>query len=127
MTRKEFKAPTKSPVKVWSEDKTHCAIIYGDNWRMLPERLWQAAYAAGCISKDMAVKGFDKEQTQAVFKQEQLKFEEAVIEAMQQLLEEGDPEKVDLMGRPKTDAIGKITGKIPTAQLRNKLFKTLGD
>ena len=68
-------------------------------------------YGQGCISKDMAVKGFDKEQTLAAMKQEELNFEDQVKEAMIAIMEEGNPDDVDTMGRPKTDVIGKRVDK----------------
>jgi hypothetical protein len=119
--RKEFRAPTEKPVKIWSDDLFHSAYIT-DEWQLLREDLWRAAYAEGCISKDMAVKGFDKEQTLAAIKMEEVKYEEQVEKIIRELIEEGDIHKLDSLGRPKVHVIGDQLGRIPTAQLRDKIF-----
>jgi carboxyl-terminal processing protease len=38
------------------------------------------------------------------------------------LIEEGDPDKLDASGKPLTSAIGQVIGKQPSATLRNRLY-----
>jgi len=118
---KEFKAPTDIPVKVWSDDFIGSTFIQKE-WTPVREDQWKAAYSQGCISKDMAVKGFDAETTLAVVKHEEKIYEEKVMDAMRQLIDEGDPDKLDGTGRPKVEFIGEIVGRHPTAKLRNQLY-----
>ena len=121
---KEFKAPTDQEVKVWSDDFSGCTII-GTDWTPVREDQWKAAYSEGCISKDMAVKGFNQEQTLAVLKHEEKVFEQKMMEEMKKLIEEGDPEKLDAAGRPKIPVLGDILGRIPTAKKRNEIYNKL--
>lgn len=121
---KEFKTPTNKPVKVFSDDFVHSAIIT-DTWGNVREECWKAAYSEGCISKDMAVKGFDKEQTLAVIKQEEKSYEEEIRGIMEELIALGDVEYLDSAGRPKTTSIGERASKIPTLALRNKIYKEI--
>lgn len=121
---KEFRSPTDKPVKVFSEDFIHSAIIE-NTWGPLREECWKAAYSEGCVSKDMAVKGLDVDQTLAAIKQEEKNFEDQVLESMAKIIELGNPEDLDNAGRPKVEIIGNTTGRIPSATLRNKLYKKL--
>lgn len=121
---KDFKAPTSTPVKVWSPDFLHSALI-GDTWTPIREDLWSAAYGGGCISRDMIANGYSQEQAVATMKREEITFEENVREVMKEIMEIGDPDMVDAAGRPKVQAIGERTLKIPSSQLRNKLFNEL--
>ena len=119
---KEFRSPSKDPVKVFSEDFFHSALIEQTGTR-IREELWTDAYSKGCLSSDMAGKGYSVEQTLAAIKQEELNFEEQVLNAIKQLVEEGDPEKLDATGKPTIDAIGDVVGRKPTAPVRNALYK----
>lgn len=121
---KEFRSPGKQEVRVISDDFYHSAIVTSD-WAPIREELWKDAYSKGCVSKDMAVLGLSEEQTLAVMKAKEIRFEDRVKEVMIQLLEMGDPETLDASGRPTTSAIGDIIGKVPSAQLRNALYKEI--
>jgi hypothetical protein len=121
---KEFRSAGKEPVRVISDDFYHSAIITAD-WQPIREELWKDAYSKGCVSKDMAVLGLSEEQTLAVLKAKEIRFEDRVKEVMIQILEEGDPESLDASGRPKINVIGDIIGKVPSAQLRNALYKEI--
>lgn len=121
---KEFRSPGKQEVRVISDDFYHSAIVTPD-WAPIREELWKDAYSKGCVSKDMAVLGLSEEQTLAVMKAKEIRFEDRVKEVMIQLIEMGDPETLDASGRPTTSAIGDIIGKVPSAQLRNALYKEI--
>ncbi len=94
---KEFRSAGKEPVRVISDDFYHSAIITAD-WQPIREELWKDAYSKGCVSKDMAVLGLSEEQTLAVLKAKEIRFEDRVKEVMIQILEEGDPESLDASG-----------------------------
>lgn len=53
MQYKDFKSPTGEPIRVVSFDLNHITIVPADTWKGIPDVLWQPAYAAGCISRDM--------------------------------------------------------------------------
>lgn len=122
---KDFKAPTDQPVKVFSNNFKHCAIITNKSWKSLKKELWNSAYGEGCISKDMVTNGFSKEQTLAVLTMDEKAYEVEVTDAMKILIDEGNPDKLDSFGRPKTHALGDILGKTPSQKLRNTLFRKL--
>lgn len=121
---KDFRAPSKTAVKVFSDDFFHSAIIV-DTWTPLREEMWKTAYSEGCVSKDMSTKGFDKDQTLAAIKQEEIIFQEEVKKVMEEIMNLGDPELLDVSGKPKIDAIGSRLGRKPTNVIRNRLFKEL--
>lgn len=121
---KEFKSPTKEPVRVVSDNLNYISIIYPD-WTNIREELWKPAYAEGCISKDMNRIGADPIEAIAAENAKIKAFEARVKEVMIQMIEEGDPENLDAKGQPKVDVIGYEIGTIPSASLRNRLFKEI--
>lgn len=119
---KEFKSPTEKSVRVFSDDFFHSALVE-NTWTPIREDLWKAAYSAGCISKDMMLRGINKEEALASIKHEELLFEDQVIKAMEEILELGDPDTIDASGRPKVQAIAERVGRTPTQAMRTALFK----
>ena len=123
MKYKEFKSPTDQPTRVSSEDY-RVDWVYPE-WTMLQERFWKSAYSEGCISKDMNRVGINPMEAIANLEAQEKAFEEQVYKTMQEILEEGDLEKIDASGKPKVSAIGEVIGMVPEATLRNRLFKRL--
>lgn len=124
MEFKEFQSPTAKPVKVFGSNIMHSWLITQE-WTQVREDGWSNAYAAGCISRDMQVRGLNKEQAIAAVRNEQINYGEQVKEAMEQIIEEGDPDKLDANGKPKTDAIGLTVSSVPSAQMRNAIWKKI--
>jgi hypothetical protein len=118
---KEFKTPTEKPVRVVSDCTRFIDWIYPE-WTPIREELWKGAYSQGCISKDMNVVGMDPLQAVAHMQAQEVAFTGRVLEVMKDLIEEGNPDKLDAAGRPLTNAIGDILGKAPSASLRNRLY-----
>jgi hypothetical protein len=121
---KEFKSPTKESVRVVSENTLYISLVHPD-WTPLREELWKPAYAEGCISKDMNRIGADPIEAIAAENAKIKAFEARVKEVMVRMVEEGDPEFLDAKGQPKVDAIGYEIGTLPSASLRNRLFKEI--
>jgi hypothetical protein len=124
MEFKEFQSPTEDPVKIFGSNIVHSWMITHE-WTQVREDGWANAYAAGCISRDMQVRGLSKEQAIAAIRNEQINYAEQVKAAMEKLIEEGDPDKLDINGKPKTEAIGQIVSQTPTAQMRNAIWKQI--
>lgn len=124
MEFKEFQSPTKEPVKVFGTNIVHSWLI-GPEWTYIREDGWSNAYAAGCISKDMQTRGLSKEQAVASVRNDEINYSEQVTEAMRDIMEEGDPDKLDAGGKPTTLAIGDVVSRVPSAQMRNALFKKI--
>jgi hypothetical protein len=123
--RKKFKSPNKEIRRVMHPSGIHSALV-GPDWVVLPEHLWIPAYSVGCISEDMLSRGLTEEQGVALLKAEKTKFEEAVEEAIKELLAEGDPDKFDRNSRPRLQVISKIVGKPVPAYLRDRIIFKLG-
>lgn len=124
--QKEFKSPTQEPVRLISDNLMFISWVQ-PTWTLLREELWKAAYAEGCISKDMNKIGADPTQAIAVMQAQEKAYEAKVKETMISILEEGDLEAIDAQGRPRVDVIGEIVGTIPSASLRNRLFKEINN
>ena len=121
---KEFKAPTDNPVRVLSEDGNIISMVYPD-WTMLREEVWRDAYANGCVSRDMSRLGVDPTESIANIKAQEIAFEENLERIMRELIEEGDPDKLDAVGRPLIPVLTRELGESPSAALRNSLFKKI--
>lgn len=121
---KEFRSVTEDSARVESEDGFIIAIV-GKEWRNLREELWKDAYSKGCISKDMAQVGVTPDQAVASVVSKAQAIEEATRKAILQILENGDPNDVDSLGRPKISAIKAIVGESPTTVLRDKIIKEI--
>lgn len=119
---RNFRSPTDKPVKVFSDDFCHSSLI-GNDWTPIMQNQWKAAYAGGCISADMAVRGFDKDQTLAVIEMEQQKEIEAIKQVMRDIIKGGDINKMDRFGKPTHAAIKEKTGKNITLKERTRLYK----
>jgi hypothetical protein len=122
--RKEFKSPTQEPVRVLSQNGMIISWVYPE-WTDVREELWRDAYSKGCVSKDMNRVGLDPLDGIAHQQAMEKAFNDRVLEVMKELIEEGDPDKLDALGRPKVEVIDEIIGERPTASLRNKLFLKL--
>lgn len=121
---KEFKTPTDNPVRVLSEDGNIISMVYPD-WTMLREEVWRDAYANGCVSRDMSRLGVDPTESIANIKAQEIAFEENLERIMRELIEEGDPDKLDAVGRPLIPVLTRELGESPSAALRNSLFKKI--
>lgn len=118
---KEFKTPTEKPVRIVSDNTLFIDWVYPE-WTPIREELWKGAYSQGCISKDMNTVGMDPLQAVAHMQAQEKAFEAKVLEVMIDIIEEGDPDKIDASGKPLTSAIGQVVGKQPSASLRNRLY-----
>ena len=121
---KEFRSPSEEPVRVVSDDFRFIAYVES-KWGNLREECWRDAYSKGCVSKDMAVKGMSEEQTLAAMKAEEVQEREEYKKVMVELINEGDPEKLDANGKPKISAIADVLGVAPLQKLRNEIFKEI--
>lgn len=121
---KEFKTPTNQPIRVMSDDGFIIAWVYPE-WRELDERLWRSALSQGCISKDMNRIGATPGEAIAVLEAQEKAFFEGVKETIRRLVDENDPETLDVHGKPKIPVLTQIIGEPIKASLRDKIYEEI--
>jgi len=106
---KDFKSPDGTERRVVCD----CSIIViGDQWQKVPESLWQASYAEGCVSKDM----FDNEALKKVPKNVQVQIQKAhakqemILNEVRRMVVENEMDSFDTQGRPKILVLKKNLG-----------------
>ena len=107
----KFKSKDGQDKRVVTTDG-HLAVI-GTEWRELPEHLHSLAYAAGCISEDMAGKTTPTVPAGVITV-------ESVREAIKAMLTRNEPSDFTKAGLPDRAALNKFcNGKVP-----NEVFET---
>jgi hypothetical protein len=98
----------------------------GKEWVRLPEFAWKEAFVSGCVTEDMVGRWNSTEENMVQLKAIEDQKEQRIMEVIQQLVNEGDPLKMDQLGKPKLSAINELlvdnTINIAT---RNKIWKKM--
>ena len=125
MERKEFKSPTGEPIRAISDDLAHIFLITKE-WSMVPDICWSSAYSQGAVSKDMQGRWLSPEENVAKIKAETHLFEQEVKAYIKEIMDEGNIDKMDNLGRPKVPVLNaKFTERKVNQTLRDKLWKQL--
>ena len=121
---KKFMSPTGEDIRIALLDG-HVAVVSGE-WRDLPEYFHKEAYAAGCISDDMAKLAEIKlsEHTVNAIEKVALKKEE-IKAAIRELLENYDKANFTAQNLPKSTVLKSMIGKSVSNSERDEVWYAL--
>ncbi len=109
MSYKNFKSPTADVRRIALTEGGHIFLI-GTEWKPVPEFAWSSAYAAGCISEDMAVNGNIPAELLRTLADESVLIEE-IKKTILQAVEDGTVEAFNKDGSPKATWVRTALGK----------------